>query len=82
MRAAAGHVQVRSSCPMSHQSNSARTSLQRVSILIFIDAFLVGTASALPALMGLAAVSWAVHLRTQRPRELSRRFWQDSIHSV
>ena len=30
-------------------------------MFIFIDAFLIGTASGLRALIGLAAVSWAVH---------------------
>src|ERR1700719_603111 len=44
---------------MSSQSNNARTSLQGVSMFIFINAFLIGTASGLRALIGLAAVSWA-----------------------
>ena len=30
-------------------------------MFIFIDAFLIGTASGLRALIGLAAVSWAAH---------------------
>jgi uncharacterized membrane protein len=30
-------------------------------MLIFINAFLIGTASGLRALIGLTAVSWAVH---------------------
>jgi uncharacterized membrane protein len=30
-------------------------------MFIFINAFLIGTASGLRALIGLAAVSWAVH---------------------
>src|SRR3984893_5134844 len=46
---------------MSNQSNNARTSLQGVSMFIFINAFLIGTASGLRALIGLAAVSWAAH---------------------
>src|SRR5258708_3047536 len=46
---------------MSNQSNNARTSLQGVSMFIFINAFLIGTASGLRALIGLAAVSWASH---------------------
>ena len=48
--------------PMSNQSNNARTSLQGVSLFIFINAFLIGTASGLRALIGLAAVSWAARL--------------------
>ena len=31
-------------------------------MFIFINAFLIGTASGLRALIGLAAVSWAAHL--------------------
>src|ERR1700756_5946835 len=46
---------------MSNQSNNARTSLQGVFIFIFINAFLIGTASGLRALIGVAAVSWAAH---------------------
>src|SRR3984957_12945303 len=57
----ARHFQVRSSCPMSNQFNNARTSLQGVFMLIFINAFLIGTASGLRSLIGLAAVSWAAH---------------------
>ena len=33
-------------------------------MFVFINAFLVGTASGLRALIGLAAVSWAAHLGT------------------
>jgi uncharacterized membrane protein len=36
--------------------------LTRSSLFIFINAFLIGTASGLRSLIGLAAVSWAVHL--------------------
>src|ERR1700730_12241618 len=61
MPATARHFQVRPGCPMSNQSNNARTSLQGVSMFIFINAFLIGTASGLRALIGLAAVSWAAH---------------------
>src|ERR1700758_665834 len=46
---------------MSNQFNNARTSLQVFSMSIFINAFLIGTASGLRALIGLAAVSWAAH---------------------
>ena len=33
-------------------------------MFIFMNAFLIGTASGLRALIGLAAVSWAAHSRT------------------
>src|ERR1700677_4824956 len=46
---------------MSNRSANARTRLQGVSMFLFINAFLIGTASGLRALIGLAAVSWAVH---------------------
>jgi uncharacterized membrane protein len=40
------------------------SSLQEFFMFIFINAFLIGTASGLRALIGLAAVSWAVHFGT------------------
>src|SRR5580700_6433856 len=57
----ARRFQVRPSCRISTQPNNPQTSLQGVSMFIFINAFLIGTASGLRALIGLAAVSWAVH---------------------
>src|SRR5260370_42432434 len=41
--------------------HSAVIELTGVFMFIFINAFLIGTASGLRALIGLAAVSWAVH---------------------
>src|SRR5271169_5492769 len=46
---------------LSNQPNNARTSLQGAFMFIFINAFLIGAASGLRALIGLAAVSWAAH---------------------
>src|ERR1700757_538043 len=46
---------------VSSQSDNAGTSFQGAFMSIFINAFLIGTASGLRALIGLAAVSWAVH---------------------
>src|SRR5271169_6799688 len=46
---------------LSNQPNNARTSLQGAFMFIFINAFLIGAASGFRALIGLAAVSWAVH---------------------
>src|ERR1700722_2613522 len=57
----ARYVQVRPCFPKSKQPNSARTRLRGVSMFIFINAFLIGSAPGLRALIGLAAVSWAAH---------------------